>query len=193
MLPQLLPTGSTMHAAVQHVQPARALFSPSQSGLPCQFCLLLCRLRWRRSQEEAAEHARARLASALEQAWRTPHPPKRGNPLLGTQPCVHQGFLKSWTANGLNRKVLERVEAVISSLGDGRAGGVRVFVTGLRPPHCRASPNAVQFQCLLMIEAGWLPGCVVPKVISCCLSVCLCHVSGRLARCPQLLLHRVWC
>ena len=39
-----------------------------------------------------------------EQAWRVPHPPKRGRWWLASRPLVHRGFFMTWTANGLNRQ-----------------------------------------------------------------------------------------
>ncbi|KAL4458650.1 hypothetical protein ABPG75_013515 [Micractinium tetrahymenae] len=47
------------------------------------------------------------------QFWRSPHPPRRGVFLLGTQPMVHTGFLASWVGRGLDRQVLQRVRQVL--------------------------------------------------------------------------------
>jgi len=64
-------------------------------------------------------------------AWYSTHPPARGHWYLGTRPFVHQGFLRSWTADGLKDKVLRRVNEVVASLAKTQGGGrVRVFVTG---------------------------------------------------------------
>lgn len=49
----------------------------------------------------------------LVQAWQLVHPPKRGSWWLGTQPCVHKGFLRSYTANSLNKRLINRVVEVV--------------------------------------------------------------------------------
>lgn len=49
------------------------------------------------------------------QAWQVPHPPPRGNHFCGGRPAVHQGFLKSWTANGLGQRIVERVLDIVTS------------------------------------------------------------------------------
>ena len=65
----------------------------------------------------------------IAQAWYAPHPPKRGTAFTPTRPYVHQGFLKTWHANGLNVKVVSRVNEIVQALRDeGRA--VHLYVTG---------------------------------------------------------------
>lgn len=49
------------------------------------------------------------------QAWQVPHPPARGSHFCGGRPAVHQGFLKSWVANGLNQRIVARVEDIVTS------------------------------------------------------------------------------
>jgi len=63
------------------------------------------------------------------QAWYAPHPPRRGTAFTPTRPYVHQGFLKTWHANGLNLKVVSRVKEIVEALRDeGRA--VHLYITG---------------------------------------------------------------
>jgi len=65
-------------------------------------------------------------------AWYAAHPPLRGRPFMGTRPYVHQGFLRSWEANGLREKVVSRVNEIVSSLAETTCSmtKVRVYVTG---------------------------------------------------------------
>ncbi|GMH44780.1 hypothetical protein BSKO_12732 [Bryopsis sp. KO-2023] len=63
------------------------------------------------------------------QFWRSIHPPERGRWLLGTMPLVHNGFLESWTASGVNHVVLDRLRGIIESPKFDR-GDLRVIVTG---------------------------------------------------------------
>ena len=46
------------------------------------------------------------------QAWRVVHPPRRGS--YGWRPLVHSGFNNSWTKNGLNCRVIDRVLQIIA-------------------------------------------------------------------------------
>ena len=46
----------------------------------------------------------------MVQFWMSPHPPKRGIPLLGTCPKVHTGFHKAWTARGLHTQVIQYLQ-----------------------------------------------------------------------------------
>ncbi len=62
------------------------------------------------------------------QAWQTLHPPKRGR--RGRRPCCHIGFHKSWTANGLNVRVKERIISILKG-SDMAAEDVRLYVTGM--------------------------------------------------------------
>lgn len=43
------------------------------------------------------------------------HPPKRGR--FYKRPKVHAGFLKAWRANGLDRRVMNRVKAIFKTPG----------------------------------------------------------------------------
>ena len=61
------------------------------------------------------------------QAWRTPHPPERGNWWLGQQPLVHTGFLHSWVVNGLNRRVLDKLQSIVAA---GGSRPWRIITTG---------------------------------------------------------------
>ena len=47
------------------------------------------------------------------QAWQTLHPPKRG--AFWRRPRVHIGFHKSWTRNGLNLRVKQRIVEIFKS------------------------------------------------------------------------------
>lgn len=61
------------------------------------------------------------------------HPPirGRGNWLCGTRPHVHAGFLRSWQANGLNRKLLRRVKAIVkANTPRGKLPRQTVYITG---------------------------------------------------------------
>ena len=65
------------------------------------------------------------------QAWYATHPPKRGEWWMGTRPFVHQGFLKSWTANGLNANIVERcVVAVRKMLKESYGAPIKAYITG---------------------------------------------------------------
>ncbi|CAL8470482.1 g10024 [Coccomyxa elongata] len=61
------------------------------------------------------------------QAWQVPHPPARGSHFCGGRPAVHQGFLKSWVANGLNQRIIARVEDIVTSH---EWACTKVYVTG---------------------------------------------------------------
>ena len=65
------------------------------------------------------------------QAWRVMHPPKRGR--YGRRPLVHSGFNKSWTTNGFNRRVVERVLQIIRDAHAGKTADdpYRVIITGV--------------------------------------------------------------
>ncbi len=49
-----------------------------------------------------------------EQAWQSAHPPARGSYFLRTRPAVHNGFLKSYLANGLKAEILERLLEIVA-------------------------------------------------------------------------------
>lgn len=65
--------------------------------------------------------------NAALQAWQTMHPPKRGP--RWRRPRVHIGFHKSWTKNGLNLRVKERVCAILYS-GQIDLQHAKLYVTG---------------------------------------------------------------
>lgn len=65
------------------------------------------------------------------QAWRVRHPPKRGQYLLGTQPLVHHGFLRSWLAGGLNEKVINHIVDIIMQSEQQPKQPFTVYVTGM--------------------------------------------------------------
>lgn len=69
------------------------------------------------------------------QAWRIPHPPVRGKSWLSTRPLVHNGFLKSWLAGGLNGKVVTKVLEAVQQCKEqsGSDQPVTVFLTGTQP------------------------------------------------------------
>lgn len=58
------------------------------------------------------------------------HPPKRGSWWQGTRPYVHRGFLRTWTANGLNQELVGRLERAIDKM-KGKSGRVKLYVTGV--------------------------------------------------------------
>ncbi|GMH46032.1 hypothetical protein BSKO_13996 [Bryopsis sp. KO-2023] len=60
---------------------------------------------------------------------RVPHPPARGRFLLCTQPLIHEGFLESWTAGGLNVAVLNKVVQIVVSPDFDRENA-QVLLTG---------------------------------------------------------------
>ena len=69
---------------------------------------------------------------ACVQVWRVAHPPERGSYLLGTQPMVHAGFQQSWTDQGFNERVLQKLRQVVEA---GVAAGTkhwRIILTGHR-------------------------------------------------------------
>jgi len=73
----------------------------------------------------------SRTLSHALQAWYATHPPKRGDWWMGTRPFVHQGFLKSWTANGLNTNIVERcVVAVQKMLKESYGAPIKAYITG---------------------------------------------------------------
>ena len=65
------------------------------------------------------------------QAWYATHPPKRGNWWMATQPFVHQGFLKSWVANGLNARIVERCVMAVQKMQEKACGAcTKLYITG---------------------------------------------------------------
>ena len=58
------------------------------------------------------------------------HPPKRGLIVMGTQPKVHTGFYKAWTAGGLHTEVVGYLQVaafLFVSAGGFRSGVVLAF------------------------------------------------------------------
>jgi hypothetical protein len=51
----------------------------------------------------------------LLQAWQVPHPPKRGSGFCNDRPAVHKGFLQSYTANGFNQRIVDRVAEIVAT------------------------------------------------------------------------------
>ncbi|BDA50387.1 probable lipase at C-terminar half [Coccomyxa sp. Obi] len=49
------------------------------------------------------------------QAWQATHPSARGRSFLGRRPAVHNGFLKSYLANGFNERIVSKVLDVVRS------------------------------------------------------------------------------
>ena len=68
------------------------------------------------------------------QAWYATHPPSRGDWWRGTRPFVHQGFLKSWTANGLNATIVGRMRQAVEAMQDS-GGKVKLYITGEAASH----------------------------------------------------------
>ena len=54
------------------------------------------------------------------QAWQSAHPPDFNG--VWSRPKVHAGFLRSWQANGLHRRVIARLKAIFESPGEASAG-----------------------------------------------------------------------
>ena len=85
------------------------------------------------------------------QAWRVIHPPKRGR--CGWRPLVHSGFLKSWTRNAFNSRVVERVLQISREAPSGKTPDdpFRVIITGaacvLRISFCKL--NLIQTHAFL--------------------------------------------
>ena len=79
------------------------------------------------------------------QAWYATHPPARGEWWMGTRPFVHQGFLKSWVANGLNARIVERCVAAVKMMqAQAHCTPVKLYITGAHlPHHTRGSRPAV--------------------------------------------------
>lgn len=61
--------------------------------------------------------------------FRLPHPPVRGKFWLQTRPMVHGGFLRSWTANELNERVMARLRDILAASVVPPAD-FKVFLTG---------------------------------------------------------------
>ncbi|BDA51092.1 probable phospholipase A1-Igamma1, chloroplastic at C-terminar half [Coccomyxa sp. Obi] len=72
-------------------------------------------MAWNNNRIVLAFRGTASVSNALSdvQAWRVVHPPKRGR--WGCRPLVHVGFLKSWTANGLDIRVISRIKEIIQA------------------------------------------------------------------------------
>ena len=84
------------------------------------------------------------ISHAFGQAWYAAHPPKRGKWWAGTRPFVHQGFLKSWVANGLNARIVERcIMAVKTMQAQAQGSAVKLYITGASRPVCQGSRSAV--------------------------------------------------
>lgn len=64
-----------------------------------------------------------------DQAWQASHPPKRGRHFLRSRPSVHNGFLKSYLANGLKEAILKRLLEIIAC-----RTGTDIKVTHLKTP-----------------------------------------------------------
>ncbi|BDA48303.1 probable lipase at C-terminar half [Coccomyxa sp. Obi] len=121
--------------------PAQPRFTP-QAGMG-MFGLQQVQLFWERSLDTKVligwsertivisfrGTASFRNAIADLQAWRVAHPPRRGHWWLASLPLVHSGFYYSWTANGLNRRVIAHVQEIVAASGL-KAGNIRVLLTG---------------------------------------------------------------
>ncbi len=73
----------------------------------------------------------------LAQFWLATHPPARGrgSRYIGTHPAVHTGFLCSWLCNGLDARVLQRIEEILQQ-GDGKSSAAprQILLTGVPQP-----------------------------------------------------------
>lgn len=60
------------------------------------------------------------------------HPPVRGRGtwFCGSRPYVHAGFLRSWQANGLDQKLLQRIRDIVKSSVTAGLPRHTVYVTG---------------------------------------------------------------
>ena len=84
---------------------------------------------------------RPSLPCASAQFWLSTHPPARGRGtrFLGSHPAVHSGFLRSWLTNGLNARVIQRIEEILEDAGEAASSARRkVFLTGA-PRWCIAT------------------------------------------------------
>ncbi len=123
-------------------------------------------------------------ARPLAQVWRVVHPPKRGIYYLWTCPLVHKGFLESYTAEGLNERLMQKLRAIMGA-GDGgsdleggchakEAGGAggrrqwRVLCTG------HSLGGVSQGKGLLWRVGGRTANC-----FWCCLARCCRHASKQ--------------
>lgn len=91
-------------------------------------CDTKCLLGWSASTVVVAFRGTASLNNVRRdlEFWQVGYPSRRG-PLrsaLGTKPAVHQGFVKSWTANDFHVRVLDAVYDVVYNKVRGAAGGV---------------------------------------------------------------------
>eukprot|EP00884_Botryococcus_braunii_P001515 jgi/Botrbrau1/11364/Bobra.0038s0112.1 len=66
-------------------------------------------------------------AMADLRAWQTIHPPSRGS--IIRKPKVHEGFLKSWHANGLAERVVSRIMEILKA-PDMHTAHPRIIFTG---------------------------------------------------------------
>ncbi|CAL5228579.1 g11737 [Coccomyxa viridis] len=89
-------------------------------------------IAWNDHMMVLAFRGTASVSNALAdlQAWRVTHPPRRGR--CWRRPLVHSGFLKSWTRNAFNTRVIERVLQIIREAPSGKTpdNPFRVIVTG---------------------------------------------------------------
>lgn len=69
---------------------------------------------FRNALDELKRH-QCRKMSNVMQVWMSDHPPKRGR--FYKRPKVHAGFLKAWRANGLDRRVMNRIKAIFKTPG----------------------------------------------------------------------------
>ncbi|EIE21257.1 alpha/beta-hydrolase [Coccomyxa subellipsoidea C-169] len=87
-------------------------------------------MAWNKHTIVMAFRGTASFANALAdlQAWQIAHPPARGF-VFRHRPRVHLGFWKSWTANGLNKRVCQRIMSILRS-PDVDSERVKVYITG---------------------------------------------------------------
>ena len=85
---------------------------------------------------------------------------------MGTRPFVHQGFLKSWTANGLNTNIVERcVVAVQKMLKESYGAPIKAYITGA----CAQAGGGwalAETVCQFALSQSWLSSVHLDGIIS---------------------------
>lgn len=92
-------------------------------------------LAWNQDRIVMSFRGTASLINVLAdlQFWLASHPPSRGRGTryIGTHPAVHAGFLRSWQANSLNKRIIQRIEEIVEQGGPLPHGRKRkILLTG---------------------------------------------------------------
>ncbi|KAK9805215.1 hypothetical protein WJX72_006814 [[Myrmecia] bisecta] len=90
-----------------------------------------CLVAWNEDTVVLAFRGTASVANACAdlKLWWTAHPPPRGSLGMLNRPMVHSGFLACWLANGLNLRVVEHVNRVVSRM-EANSHNIKVYATG---------------------------------------------------------------